>query len=145
MNYHEAKFRSESIGNKVIVSGQIVKKLFHKQNDRGMTLIEFSSRCVRRGEIHELVTTTHHSLKPRDLIDKVGFIGFIEIKNPGVIEKNDLVFAGESYVGRVIGFDECHFPNHYNILIESDQLFCANDFNLRLTEIITFIDPIEFK
>ncbi|WP_018691207.1 DUF6917 domain-containing protein [Algicola sagamiensis] len=128
---------------KIPVKSLLVKKLFHKQRDRGMTLIEFESRCVRRGEVHELVTTTQRNLEAGDRVNDVGFIGFVEIHNAGVIEKGDLVLANEEQLGTVVGFDECHFPNHYNILIESEQLISATDLNLSLLDTFTFINAAD--
>jgi hypothetical protein len=39
----------------------------------------------------------------------------------GVIDRGDEVWAGDRLVGTVLGFDACHFPNHYNILITTDE------------------------
>ncbi|MEU0724401.1 carboxymuconolactone decarboxylase family protein [Streptomyces sp. NPDC006140] len=104
-------------GAKLAVSGQLVKVLTHRRDDRGMTLEGFASRCVRRGEVHELVTTDHTEAAAGARIDRVGFLGFVEIGCGGVIDRGDEVWAGGGRVGTVLGFDACHFPNHYNILI----------------------------
>ena len=42
-------------GDKRTVRGRVVKVLVHTRDDRGMVLEPFASRCVRHGEIHELV------------------------------------------------------------------------------------------
>ena len=105
-------------GDKRAVAGVLVKVLVHSRDDRGMRLEEFASRCVRQGEVHELVTTDHAVDDPR--IDRVGFLGFTEISHGGVIDRGDEVHIGGEYVGKVLGFDACHFPNHYNILIHRD-------------------------
>ncbi|WP_436491873.1 DUF6917 domain-containing protein [Actinokineospora sp. HUAS TT18] len=106
-------------GDKRAVAGVLVKVLVHQREDRGMRLEEFASRCVRQGEVHELVTTDHDVTDPS--IDRVGFLGFTEISHGGVIDRGDEVHIGGEYVGRVLGFDACHFPNHYNILIRRDS------------------------
>ncbi|MEU9225571.1 hypothetical protein AB0D40_14525 [Streptomyces massasporeus] len=41
----------------------------------------------------------------------------MEIGCAGVIDRGDEVRADWDLVGTVLGFDACHFPNHYNILI----------------------------
>lgn len=64
-------------GSKREVTGTLVKVLAHHRDDQGMSLEPFTSRCVRTGEIHELVTTTHTD--PGAPIDDVGFLGFAEI------------------------------------------------------------------
>ena len=105
-------------GAKRTVAGVLVKVLVHSRDDRGMRLEEFASRCVRAGEVHELVTTDHRV--GDESIDRVGFLGFTEIRTAGVIDRGDEVWIGGHLVGRVLGFDACHFPNHYNILIQRD-------------------------
>jgi hypothetical protein len=123
---------------KLTVEGALVKLLFHKQTDRGMRLLEFETRCVRRGEIHELVTTDHQDAVAGDRIDRVGFLGFVEIQTGGVIEKGDQVWISDRQIGTILGFDDCHFPNHYNILIAVDELATANDLELTLEQRIRF-------
>lgn len=139
MQLSDALKLSEQNDVKVCVYGQLVKKLFHIRNDRGMTVIEFGTRCVRQGEVHELVTTTHRNLAAGDRVDDVGFLGFIEIQNAGIIEKGDLVYARGELVGTVSGFDDCHFPNHYNILIETERLLSANALTLTLKDEFAFV------
>jgi hypothetical protein len=104
-------------GAKRPVSGALVKVLLHHRTDRGMRLEPCASRCVRRGELHELVTTSHRRTTPGGVIDRVGFLGFVEIAVAGVIDRGDRVLIGDRLIGVVLGFDACHFPNHYNILI----------------------------
>ncbi|SDC53517.1 DUF6917 domain-containing protein [Actinokineospora iranica] len=106
-------------GDKRAVSGVLVKVLVHRREDRGMRLEEFASRCVRQGEVHELVTTDH--TETDQSIDRVGFLGFAEISHGGVIDRGDEVRIGDRVVGTVLGFDACHFPNHYNILIRRES------------------------
>ncbi|MGH8881481.1 MAG: DUF6917 domain-containing protein [Stackebrandtia sp.] len=104
-------------GPKRTVSGVLVKVLTHRRNDRGMRLEPFASRCVRRGELHELVTTEHAETGADSRIDRVGFLGFVEIGTAGVVDRGDRLWVGDRQIGTVLGFDACHFPNHYNILI----------------------------
>lgn len=104
-------------GAKRTVHGRLVKVLTHRRNDRGMSLEPFASRCVRAGEVHELVTTDHRETTAGARIDRVGFLGFVEIGCAGVLDRGDEVWADGRRVGTVLGFDACHFPNHYNVLI----------------------------
>ena len=106
-------------GPKRPVTGTLVKVLIHRRNDRGMTLEGYASRCVRRGEVHELVTTDHTETAPGTRIDRVAFVGFAEILSAGVIDRGDELWINGRLVGTVLGFDACHFPNHYNVLIST--------------------------
>ncbi|MFL6136350.1 MAG: Gfo/Idh/MocA family protein [Frankiaceae bacterium] len=103
------------------VGGSLVKLLTHRRFDRGMTVEAFASRCVRRGELHELVTTDAGDPAAGARVDHVGFVGFVEIETAGVIDRGDEVWIGDARVGTVLGFDGCHFPNHYNVLIRTDR------------------------
>lgn len=118
-------------GAKRTVSGVLVKVLVHRRDDRGMSLEPFASRCVRQGELHELVTTDHTETEEGTRIDRVGFLGFVEIATAGVVDRGDELWLGDTRVGTVLGFDACHFPNHYNILVRSDRPRTGADLDLR--------------
>lgn len=107
-------------GRKKSVDGTVVKVLKHHRVDRGMVLEEHTSRCVQRGEVHELVTTDEVDTAPGGTVDRVGFLGFAEIAGAGVLDRGDEVWVGRERIGTVLGWDACHFPNHYNILIACD-------------------------
>jgi hypothetical protein len=115
-----------------------VSLLDHTRDDRGMTVVEWSSRCVRRGDLHEIVTTDQANARPGDRIDRVGFVGFVEVLTAGVIDVGDRLVVNERAIGRVIGFDECHFPNHYNILIECNRLWTARSLDIGIDERLVF-------
>jgi hypothetical protein len=117
-------------GPKRSVRGVVVKTLVHRRDDRGMSLEPFASRCVRAGEVHELVTTDHTGTGPATRIDRVGFLGFVEVGNAGVLDRGDEVVVGEEVVGTVLGFDGCHFPNHYNVLIHTPVPITGPDLGL---------------
>jgi L-arabinose 1- dehydrogenase len=119
------------------VEAVVVKLLHHRQTDRGMTLAHYETRCVRLGEIHELVTTDEPG-GAGGRIDRVGFLGFVEVTRPGVLEVGDEVVHRGRSLGRVLGFDECHFPNHYNILVASERTLAAEDAGLQVEDTITF-------
>lgn len=128
----ERPFGSPSLENgaKREVEGLLVKVLRHARTDRGMSLEPFASRCVRAGEVHELVTTDHRETETGARIDRVGFLGFAEIKNAGVIDRGDEVRINGELVGTVLGFDGCHLPNHYNILIATERPLTGPDLGL---------------
>lgn len=125
-------------GPKRPVVATLVKVLVHRRTDRGMQLEEFSSRCVRRGELHELVTTDHTRAEAGATIDRVGFLGFAEILQAGVIDRGDEFSLNGQVVGTVLGFDSCHFPNHYNILVRADRLRTGADLDLAPGAVVTF-------
>ncbi|GAA4847613.1 DUF6917 domain-containing protein [Saccharopolyspora rosea] len=121
----------EEDGPKRSLSGTLVKVLLHRRERRGMSLEPHASRCVRRGEVHELVTTDHRETAAGARIDRVGFLGFAEFASAGVVDRGDEFWIGDHLVGTVLGFDACHFPNHYNILIRAEVPVTGADLGLQ--------------
>lgn len=126
-------------GAKRTVRGALVKVLTHHRTDRGMRLEEHAARCVRRGEVHELVSTDQWDPRPGARIDRVAFLGFAELTCGGVVDRGDLVRIGDTEVGTVLGFDACHLPNHYNILIHAPRPVSGRDLRLRPEAEVAFV------
>lgn len=120
------------------VSGRLVKLLQHKRTDRGMTLADYQTRCLLRGEIHEIVTTDQRDAAAGARIDRVGFVGFAELDRGGVVERGDVALAAGVEFGRVLGFDDCHFPNHLNVLVASERPLTAGDLGAEIGAEIRF-------
>ncbi|MCK9868247.1 hypothetical protein AB0M72_08260 [Nocardiopsis dassonvillei] len=125
-------------GPKRDVTATLVKVLVHRRSERGMRLEPHASRCVRAGEVHELVATDHTETAEGARIDRVGFLGFAEITGAGVVDRGDEVWIGPRRVGTVLGFDACHMPNHYNVLVHADPLPTGRDLGLAAGECLVF-------
>lgn len=125
-------------GAKRVVTGTLVKVLVHRREDRGMRLEPYASRCVRAGEVHELVVTDATGTAPGTRIDRVGFLGFVEITAAGVLDRGDVVRIGGHRVGVLLGFDACHFPNHYNVLVHADPVVTGRTLHLSPEMPVTF-------
>ncbi|MFL6131104.1 MAG: DUF6917 domain-containing protein [Mycobacteriales bacterium] len=126
-------------GPKRTVEGIVVKVLVHRRDDRGMSLEPYASRCVRVGEVHELVTTDHRETRAGSRIDRVAFLGFAEITRAGVVDRGDRLWVGDRLVGTVLGFDACHYPNHYNVLIATDETRTGAELGLRPETGVRFV------
>lgn len=126
-------------GQKRTVDGVLVKILKHRRDDRGMSLEPFASRCVRAGEIHELAATDHRETHAGARIDRVAFLGFAEIDRGGVIDRGDEVWLAGRRVGVVLGFDACHLPNHYNVLITTNEPRTGPELGLAPEDRIRFV------
>jgi hypothetical protein len=118
----------------------VVKVLVHRRDDRGMNLEPYGSRCVPAGEVHEFVTTDHRETRPGSRIDRAAFLGFAEITRAGVLDRGDRVWIGDRLVGTVLGFDACHFRNHYNVLIATAETMTGSDLGL-LPETAVRVEP----
>jgi hypothetical protein len=128
-------------GPKRTVEGIVVKVLVHRRDDRRMSLEPYASRCVRVGEVHELVTTDHRETRPGTRIDRVAFLGFAEITRAGVLDRGDRLWVGDRLVGTVLGFDACHFPNHYNVLITTEEMMTGSELGLLPETAVRFAPP----
>ncbi|MFV2173559.1 DUF6917 domain-containing protein [Actinomadura sp. LOL_016] len=126
-------------GAKRAVRGTLVKVLTHRRADRGMRLEPFASRCVRAGDVHELVATDHAETAAGARIDRVAFLGFAEIGAAGVLDRGDELWIGDRRVGVLLGFDGCHLPNHYNVLVRAEPPRSGGELGLAPE------DPVAFR
>ena len=115
------------------VLGGWVAVMRHRRNDRGMRRAGWRTRCIRAGEIHEFILCVPGD-DPEQPMDDVSYLGFAEISKGGVVAVGDELWTGDRLVGTVHGFDETHFPNHYNILIATDHLVTGEELGLGLDE-----------
>ena len=44
------------------------------------------------------------------------------------------VFINGKEIGKIAGFDETHFPNHYNIVVISPERFAVTEINLNIND-----------
>jgi len=114
----------------------LVVVLEGKIANRGLCIIPQKSRAVVWGEVHEIILTVE---EPRDnTINKIAYLGFGEVKIPGVIACGDKVCLGEEIIGKVVGFDQTHMPNHLNIVIKSENYKDGRELSANLGESIKF-------
>ena len=89
---------------------------------RGLHLISTRTRAIARGEIHELLLTDQVSACPGSIVDRVAFLGFIEVDVGGVLKVGEEATVDGRLVGELAGFDLTHYPNHMNVLLKADRL-----------------------
>jgi hypothetical protein len=99
------------------LQGRFVEILDLECHDRNLTLITARSRAVRRHDIHELMLTDEQGAAPGGTVVGVDYLGFVEFPAGGMLVHGDAVVIGGQRIGTIAGFDECHFPNHYNVVI----------------------------
>jgi len=119
------------------VTFEIVVVMDLKMDKRGLKLIPQQSRAVKQYDVHEfIVTEEEKSLGEK--IDKVAYIGFAEALNSGLIVRDDRVFIEDKGIGKILGFDETHAPNHINIVIKVDDLQNGREMDLSVGNKIMF-------
>ncbi|WP_027355376.1 DUF6917 domain-containing protein [Desulfofundulus thermocisternus] len=115
--YSEKLFRTSPYARKRDVEGKLVVVLQGKLENRGLHLITPISRAVLQNEIHELIVTDEEEAGPGKEVQRIAYLGFVEIKSGGVLVKGDEVVCNDTLLGRIIGFDETHLPNHLNVVL----------------------------
>ena len=102
------------------IESHFVAILGHDHVNRGMIASPYHTRCIRQGEIHELVVVLENEEGLIDLND-AWYLGFIEFKEGCVLAKGMTAEIDGQPIGTLIGFDTTHVPNHFNILIASKR------------------------
>jgi hypothetical protein len=131
-------FRSNPYYAKSDIQGRLVAILDGRLENRGLELITQISRCVRRNDVHELIASDEPGLGAGSKVEKVAYLGFLEINRAGVLIIGDEVFWAGRALGVIAGFDETHAPNHLNIVVSTRERLSGADLKLNLGDSITF-------
>lgn len=135
--YARGKFTVNPYAQKTDVTGTLAVVLDGRMEDRGLLLIKPISRCVCKHEIHELILTDEDAA-PGCEVNRIAYLGFCSIAKGGVIVSGDEFLVGDRLIGRLLGFDETHMPNHLNIVIKTDNLQTGVELGVKLESEITF-------
>ena len=103
------------------VTGQLVVILRGHLENRGLHLIAPMSRAVQKNEIHEIIITDDVSAGPGNRVEKIAYLGFMEIITGGILLVGDELRSSAGVIGRIAGFDQSHLPNHLNIVVLADK------------------------
>jgi hypothetical protein len=103
------------------VQGAVVTVLDSQHEARGLKLISTYSRALPKNSIHELIATDELDKKPSDTANRIAYLAFFEVEKGGCIIVGETLFVDGKAIGRIIGFDETHEPNHINIIIGVQQ------------------------
>jgi hypothetical protein len=120
------------------LNGRLVAILRPSRLDRGLQLIPEKSRCIRAGEVHELILTDELTAVPGSRVDRVAYLAFAEFATGGLIVQGDLLTVDGQTLGTLIGYDETHMPNHLNIVIGGEAFASGYDRGLRLEARFSF-------
>lgn len=120
---------------------RIVLVYRHKRHGRGMQLAPYWTRCVRPGDVDELVVTVRGDGSSDDpsLVEDVGYIGFVEFDRGSVVVVGDSVLLGDRPLGTLIGFDETHAPNHLNLVVEARELLSGAELQVAVEDTVRFV------
>lgn len=136
--YAAGKISANLYAKKRDVAGSLVVVLDGKMDNRDLHLIAPLSRCLCRGQVHELIMTDEESARPGARVQKIAYLGFFAVEREGVIVAGDEVWIAEKYVGRLVGFDETHMPNHLNIVLQAGKRLTGNEIGFSLEAPVVF-------
>lgn len=71
-------------------------------------------------------------------VDRVAYVGFVEVVQGGVILVGDRVTLGGRELGRVVSFDYTHFPNHMSILVRGPLWETGRGLGVTVEEPVVF-------
>jgi hypothetical protein len=114
------------------VEGEVVTVLASSHEARGLKLIPTYTRALGRDSIHELIATDEASKKPGEVVDRIAYLAFFEVRRGGVVVMGETLLADDQFIGTVLGFDETHEPNHINIVIGVTRRQTGQQLNLRV-------------
>jgi hypothetical protein len=120
------------------VVGRLVCILDARSEERGMELTIHPSRAVCQGEIHELALTDDANAAPDYTLNRVAYLAFFCVEQGGIVLVGDSVLAGDVELGKIVGFDVTHFPNHMNVVAVAKQRKTGAELGLNLGDFVTF-------
>lgn len=119
--YKSGMLKKNPYAHKNPIHATLCVILDEKLEERGLELLVTPSRAVLINEIHELIMTDEPDAGPGRRVDRIAYLGFMEIELAGVIVVGDQVTLGDTVIGHIAGFDPTHLPNHLNIIIKTEQ------------------------
>ena len=135
--YKAGFFTENPYAAKRTIKGKLAVILRGKLEKRGLELISTISRAVLKNEVHELIATDQENTGPGSKVEKIAYLGFLEITEGGVMTAGDTLICQDKVLGKIVGFDETHLPNHLNIVLFSGVREDGVEQNLQLEAEVT--------
>jgi len=136
--YASGLIKKSAYAQKKIIKGKLVVILDGKINKRGLNLIITPSRAIKKNEIHEIIVTEEKDAAPGKIVNSIAYVCFFEVEEGGVIVVEDEVYIGKKLIGKLIGFDNTHMPNHQNIILYAPKKKTGVELKINLGEKILF-------
>jgi L-arabinose 1-dehydrogenase len=128
-------FPNPILHRKAPLTAALVATFDRVRTDRAMTLAAYTTRCIRAGDVHELLVAAPRTSR-HETLQHVGYLGFAEFERGGVMEVGDAVTFAGRHAFRVLGFDETHAPNHLNIVLAAPQVTTGFRLGLEVGEML---------
>jgi len=102
--------------------------------NRGLNMIQPISRAFPKYAIIELIGTDDPLAAPGAKVDNICYIGFLELKNSGVLLTGDEVIWNGKKIGTIAGYDDTHMPNHQNTIVLMDKRISGKDLGIKIND-----------
>lgn len=135
--YASGMIKKNFYSQKKIIKGKLVVILDGIISKRGLNLITPPSRAIKKNEIHEVILTEEDAA-PGKIVNSIAYVCFFEVEEGGVIVVEDKVYIGKKLIGKVVGFDDTHMPNHQNIILYAPEKKTGVELKINLDEEILF-------
>ena len=139
--YKTGMFKTDPYWKKSPLRAQLVVVLDGRYENRGLELIPQPSRALLKHEVHELILTDELEATSGKLVNRIAYLGFMEILEGGVMVIGDEVRVRGDLVGTVAGFDATHMPNHLNIVIKAADRNTGRELAFDLYDKVTVTKP----
>ncbi len=120
--------------SKVDIHGRFVVVLDGQLDNRDLYLIQPISRAFPQNTIIELIGTDEENASPGNSVNKICYIGFVEILNGGVILRGDKVFWNDKEIGTIAGYDDTHMPNHQNTILKMRTRISGKELGIKIND-----------
>ncbi len=114
------------------VTAELVVVLQGKLENRSLSIIKQPSRAVNRYHVIELISTDETGIQAGGNVNRIAYLGFAEIINGGILLAGDPFYVQGRLIGTVAGFDETHYPNHLNVVIQVSERFSGRELGFEL-------------
>lgn len=118
--------------SKADIIGQFVVVLDGHLDNRGLNIIKQISRAFPEKTIIELIASDEKTIQPGSIVNRIAYIGFIEIQNGGVILIGDKIFWNDKEIGVIAGFDDTHMPNHQNVVVYCEKKISGKELGIKV-------------
>jgi len=135
--YEEGMLDKPPIAEKTTIEAEVVCVLYSRLYARGLELLRIMTRAVTAGEVHEFIVTDEADAAPGSKVDRVAYLGFFKMCDSGILAVGDVVEVKGRPIGRIVGFDATHAPNHWNVVICAEELVDGRDLGLSVRDLAT--------
>jgi hypothetical protein len=123
--------------SKTEIKGKFVVVLDGKLENRALNVIPQMSRAFPQNSIIELIGTDEENIQQGSIVNKIAYIGFVELLNGGVLLVGDRILWNDKEIGVIAGFDDTHMPNHQNVIVKMKERISGKELGIKLNDQIT--------